>query len=296
MKLLVSVLHEANDVKLLASWHELLEGNKRTFDLIARKNEDGTFRYRDGTCYDADEKGTTIDFKQKGETDTKQQDLSKLIGLYFSRQPDPNMPGRRCEVVDLQGTRLYAKSVAFKDGKFVIQTQCGASISYKGDALAKLDYNAGKLTYLSDIALANVEVKQESRLGGKFTPDFKRDTNSENSGPIRIAGKSYQKGLVIHSITTATFTIEGEYREFRALAGIDDNFDTMGQFQDPVIIRIEGDGKELLKLQVSHKDGPKPINLNIKDVQKLRIIVDTPPENPFTTGGCVDLADAKVSK
>ena len=45
----------------------------------------------------------------------------------------------------------------------------------------------------------------------------------------------------MHSRTEVTFDLEGEYREFKAVLGIDDNV-TQGS-EDPVIVRIEGDGK-----------------------------------------------------
>ena len=48
--------------------------------------------------------------------------------------------------------------------------------------------------------------------------------------------------------------------------------------------------------EVTVKGGAIPVNLNIKDVNKLRIIVDKPADSVLALGSCVDLADAKVSK
>ena len=173
-----------------------------------------------------------------------------------------------------------------------VETQCGAKVAFAPEALARLDYSKGKLTFLSEMELGRVKLEQVARQGR--TPEFRRNRNPDNTGDIRVAGQKYDKGLVMHSRTVVTFDLEGEYREFKTVLGIDDNV-TQGS-EEPVIVRIEGDGNELKTYEVTRKAGAVTINLNIKDVQKLRIIVDNTPENILGLGSIVDLADAKVSK
>jgi hypothetical protein len=292
MTLLGTVMHEANDVKLVAAWKDLLGTTKRSFDVLVRKKDSGSLGYLEGTFYDASDDGKTIDFKPKDKDDKTPVAVEKVHGIIFSRVPDPNMPGRLCEVLDTQGARLFAKSAALKDGKVTVETQCGAKVAFAPEALARLDYSKGKLTYLSEMALAQVKVVQVSQQGR--TPEFRRNRNPDNTGDIRVAGQKYDKGLVMHSRTEATFDLGGDYREFKAVLGIDDNV-TQGS-EEPVLVRVEGDGNELKTFEVTRKAGAISVNLNIKDVQKLRIIVDKSPENILGLGSIVDLADAKVSK
>ncbi len=289
MRLLSSVMKEANDVKLAAAWKELLGGSKRAYDALVIKKQSGSLGFGEGTFYDASADGKTIAFKRQGSDNKDNFSLEKIHGMVFSRQPDPNMPSRHCEVLDVQGARLFAKSVVLKDGKIVVETQSGARIEYTPDALAKLDYSKGKLTYLSQMDLARVKLVQVPYLN---SPEFKRDRNVDG-GELRLAGKKYETGLGMHARTEVTFDLEGEYREFKAVAGIDDNV-SQGD-GSPVMVRIEGDGKELLTLSLTRKDGAKPIGLNIKDVQKLRVIVDKSPDS-LGIGSHMDLADARVSK
>jgi NPCBM/NEW2 domain len=292
MTLLGSIMREANDVKMIAAWKELLGTTKRPRDVLVIKKDSGALNYFEGTFYDASADGKTIEFQVK-DTDAKRPFvIEKVHGLVFSRVPDPNMPARLCEVLDAQGAKLFAKSAALKDGKLVVETQCGAKVAFAPEALARLDYSKGKLTFLSEVDLARVKLVQVARQGR--TPEFRRDRNPDNTGDIRVAGQKYDKGLVMHSRTEVTFDLEGEYREFKAVLGIDDNV-TQGS-EEPVIVRIEGDGTELKTYEVTRKGGAQTINLNIKDVQKLRIIVDNTPENILGLGSIVDLADAKVSK
>jgi hypothetical protein len=291
MTLLSSVMHEADDVKLVAAWKDLLGGKKHAYDVLVFKRQSGALGSSEGTFYDASDDGKTIDFKRK---DKEKEPLAtdRIHGMLFVRPPDPNMPGRLCEALDLQGNRLFARSVVLKDGKFVVDTQCGAHVEYPADALARLDYSKGKLTYLSDMELSKIKLVQVAYLQSGV-PEFKRDRNIDNTSEIRIAGTKHPKGLAMHARTELTIDLEGEYREFKAVAGLDDN---VSQGDDaPVLLRVEGDGKELLALSVTRKDGAKPISLNIKDVQKLRIVVDKSPDS-LGLGSYLDLGDAKVSK
>jgi hypothetical protein len=291
MALLASVMHDANDVKVVAEWKELLGSAKRPYDEVVSRRE-GKLFHSAGTLYDASDDGKTIEFKPQGKDDKIRVAAENIRGLVFSRQPDPNMPSRLCEVLDTQGAKLYAKSAVLKDGKVTVETQCGAKVTFEPEALARLDYSKGKLTFLSEMELARVKLVQVARQGR--TPEFRRDRNPDNTGDIRVAGKQYDKGLVMHSRTEVTFDLGGEYREFKAVLGIDDNV-TQGS-EEPVIVRIEGDGTELKTYDVTRKSGAIAVSLNIKDVQKLRIIVDNTPENILGLGSIVDVADAKVSK
>jgi hypothetical protein len=63
-----------------------------------------------------------------------------------------------------------------------------------------------------------------------------------------------------------------------------------------VLLRIEGDGKELYTRTFNRKTDkvPVPITLNIKDVQRLRLVVSSGDGSDL--GRHVHLGNAKVSK
>jgi hypothetical protein len=112
-----------------------------------------------------------------------------------------------------------------------------------------------------------------------------------NQKPITLGRKTYTKGLAIHARTEITFDLDGEYREFKSIFGIDDN--VPGR-DDGTIVKVLGDGKELASMTVTRKEKPFEKTLNVKDVQKLTIIVASP--DLLDLGRHVDLADARVSK
>jgi hypothetical protein len=272
------------------SWKELFGGKKKAYDILVAKVKD-SLQWKEGTLYDATADGKSLNFTYTDGT-KKVIPAEEVHGMILNRPPDPNMPSRRCEVTDTQGAKLFAKSVALKGEKLVVETQCGAKVEYALDAVARLDYSKGKLTYLSDIELARVKVDHRGKLLQELP---KRDTNLDGQGAkIKIAGTTYPKGLALRDYTAMTFDLDGEYREFKAVVGVDDNVDQGNPA--PVVLKIEGDGKELLTLSITRKDGAKPVALNIKDVSKLKIIVSASDENRFGLGSHLDIADAQVSK
>ena len=112
------------------------------------------------------------------------------------------------------------------------------------------------------------------------------------------------KGLTLVPEVELTYDLKGDYREFSAVVGIDDESKGEGE----VTLIIEGDGKELTSIPIVYrtektKTGeprkpPKPfkvVRLNIKDVQKLKVILRPRDElNGLSIN--VSLGNAKVNK
>ena len=296
---LKTVQKEANDVAIIASWKQRMETiGKPTHDILFVKAADGKLQPLEGTFYDANDEGDKIEFLTKddqeaGKTEKKLAALEKIVGMSFRRPAVPFPKELLCRVSDTQGSTLMTSSVELKDGKFNVATVSGATADLPAALVAKLDYSKGKFVYLSDYNIAQMRVVEKGAMNDpKMLFPFKRDINLEGTGPIMIASKSFAKGLSVHSYTDFTFELDGAYREFKAVVGVDDNIKQA--FDAPTKIRIEGDGKELATIEVTRKDGAKPIFLNVLDVQRLRIIVSG--EKLFGISSHVALGDALVTK
>jgi len=175
-----------------------------------------------------------------------------------------------------------------------VTTPAGARIDISQEFLTRLDYTLDKVAFLS--RLEPNKVVQRSNFD--FVDIYRRDKNLDN-GPLRVYGESFTIGLALHAHTELEYDLKGDYREFHALAGIDQSVGGVG---GPVVLVIEGviDGetKELYKKTFTRKD-PKDkkegaIDVNIKDVQKLRLVVRT--GDLFDNGKHLDLVNAKVQK
>jgi hypothetical protein len=151
--------------------------------------------------------------------------------------------------------------------------------------LQKFDLTLGKLAYLSDLEPTRVE--ETPILADLY--HYRRDKNLEG-GPLSVGRKIYAKGLALHSKAILEYDVAG-YSNFRCVLGLDDAMAGSAH----AVVKIEGDGKELLATTVSSRDNkPQDVSLPIKGVQKLRLIVDYGED--LDLGDHVDFADARIIK
>ncbi|HWG44603.1 MAG TPA: NPCBM/NEW2 domain-containing protein [Gemmataceae bacterium] len=290
---LANLLIHAGDEKYRKDWKERL-AKKRRRDVIAILDE-GTVNPVEGTLGLADENGKTIEFQlTSGKKRAIPLSNPNLHGFIFQRELDPQAPPVLCKLTDNHQDFIMASAVARTPTGLSVTTPAGARIEVALDLVARLDYTLDKLAYLS--RLEPVKVVQTSNFD--FIDTYRRDKNLDN-GPLRLYDESYALGLALHAHTELEYDLKGDYREFHALAGIDQ---AVGGVGGPVVLVIEGviDGqaKELYKKTFTRKDSRVKsegvVNLNIKDVQKLRIIVRS--GDMFDNGKHLDLVNAKVQK
>ncbi|HTU23338.1 MAG TPA: NPCBM/NEW2 domain-containing protein [Gemmataceae bacterium] len=286
-----NILNNAQEEKYRKDWVERVS-RKRRRDAAVRIVGD-TINSYEGTFGDADAEGKSIEFQTAtGKKGTLR--FSGLHGLIFQRELDPQAPPLLCKLYDSYHDFIMVSSVVRTPAGLSVKTPSGAQLDIAQDLLTRLDYTLDKIAFLS--RLEPSKVVQTSNFD--FVDTYRRDKNLDN-GPLRLYGKSYTMGLALHAHTELEYDLRGDYREFHAVAGIDQSVGGLG---GPVVLVIEGviDGatKELYKKTFTRqnakdeKDGL--INLTIKDVQKLRIIVRT--GDMFDNGKHLDLVNAKVQK
>jgi hypothetical protein len=192
-------------------------------------------------------------------------------------------------VFDNAGNMVTARSVQLDGEKVVVESVAGATVTYPTmkDVL-RLDFSKGKLTYLSDID----PIERDETSTEDLVFPYRRDQNLYG-GTLRLKGTIYSKGLSLHSRTALTFDIGGDYREFRAILGVDDVVRTEGGMPVHAIVTIEADGRQLFQGDVQSKDDPKPLALDVQGVRRIRITVSSPT---LDLGNQVNLCDARVTK
>lgn len=278
------ILREANDAKGRDDWRRLLakQGNR---DLLAVKKSD-VLNGLEGTLGEADEKGETIGFELASGKKVRVA-MDKVHGLSFYRKLELNEETPAlCKVIDTLQDVLTAGTIAEGEKSYTVTTVAGARVEFPKDRIARLDFSKGRLAYLSD--LEPVKKVEKADLGG--INYYRRDKNL-NDEPLCLAGKIYPKGLALQAYTELVYDIGGEYREFKAVLGVDDKVGGDSQ----VKFTIEGDNRVLYTGVISRQDPkPTPLAVDVRNVKQLRIVVVS--VNPLGLGNHVDVADARVSK
>ncbi len=281
MEAVVTVLRDAQDGALKSQFDKLKKTNKRTSRIYAKGA--GGLNPIPGALGAVDEAKQTIKFRPEGK-DEIELSLEKLQALQFA-VIDVKADAPLCVVIDLDGNRLVASKLSYDAGQASVTTPYGHKVALENKLLAKLDFNFGRLTFLSDM---DAKIPDSVLLGG-FSP-VRKDANLDGN-PIMLQDKKYDKGLSMYAGAQIEFALSGKYKKLSAVLGVDSRIAEEGQGE--VTLKIYCDNEEKLSQKVS-TTAPTPISLNIEDVFLLRIVV---VGSNFTNySGHATLANAQVSQ
>ncbi len=280
----LTILRQAGTARSGADWKQLLERrSNRDMVVVARG---GRLDALEGTIGAGNEAGNAFTFTLANGRDVPIK-LNRIQGLIFSQPPQGNVAATICKITDRYHNLYYVQDLLIKDANISFTTVTGVKVTVpRLDELALLDFSQGKLTFLSDLE----PTRLEEVVMTEFAVSYRRDTNLDGTGPLRMQGQEYTKGLAIHPRTVLEYNLGGDYKEFKTVIGVDDTNRT----EVGVRVTFDGDGRQLFQLEVKREDPPQPVTLNIKDIQRLRLTVES--LTPLDLGNQVNLADAKVSK
>jgi len=92
-----------------------------------------------------------------------------------------------------------------------------------------------------------------------------------NNRPLKLDGKTYTRGLAVHSRCVLTYDLGGEFASFRAILGFDEEAGDRGR----VVCRVIVDDKELFaKPDFRASEKPVPVEVPVKGAKQLRLEVD----------------------
>jgi hypothetical protein len=219
----------------------------------------------------------------------------KVFGVLVCQAAARNLPEPICHLVEGNGSTWVAHTIGLDGEQVEWTTPLGVAVKRPLGELAKIDFSQGKIVYLSDLKPESVEWTPYIAAGKPMASwsEFFRPRNDQSlrSGPLELGGKSYKKGLALHSRTTMVYRLPGRFHRFKAMAGIDDRFRPRGN----VRLLIRGDDQVLAKLTVSGTDEqPQPIDVDLSGVRRLTILADFGDD--LDVAGHLDLCEARIVK
>ncbi|MGE3807316.1 MAG: NPCBM/NEW2 domain-containing protein [Gemmataceae bacterium] len=286
---IVYMVRDAHDSDLYKKFREFVSGQGSRDIFVA--NSAGTLQPLEGTL-----RSSAMNDKIHFTTQTGSEvdlPLERVHGLVFLRKREAVSEKTLFKLHDTARNVLVVEKSEKTAAGFKVTTVCGAVAEFPLDQLAKLDFNKGQLTYLSNIRENDfmpklLKVVEKSSLGG--VDHYRRDKNLDG-GKIRLQNKPYDKGLSMHAYTELVYEIGGDFKEFKAVMGIDDQVGG----DSHVKVTVEGDDQELFSAELSRQDRKTiPIAINITGKKKLRIVVRS--VNLIDLGDHVTLAEARLTK
>ena len=129
-----------------------------------------------------------------------------------------------------------------------------------------LQPRGGRAVYLSDLKPAGYRHVPFLDLSWQYSVD-----RNLSGAPLRAAGRTYLKGIGMHSASRLTYLTEGRYGRFDAELAVDDA--TAGQ--GSVRFRVFVDGKpKFTSDTLRGSDPPVPISIDISGSNRLDLVVD----------------------
>ncbi|CAN5283108.1 hypothetical protein BH11PLA2_BH11PLA2_35200 [soil metagenome] len=280
------VVRNANDTKTREDWQKLLKSRGKR-DLFVIKQND-LLSPVPGTILTGDVAGTGVEFERETDSQKVNFKLTRATGgLVFNQPPRGVIPPTLCRLSDTLGNVLTVQSLGVVNKEVVVKTVSGATFTYPSiAAIAKLDFSTGNVAYLSDMEPI---VNAPMAAPGEPAWSYLKDKTPDGPG-FKLAGTAYARGLWIAPDVTLVYKLNADYREFKAILGVDDGIPVA---TSAVKLTIEADGKVVFSEVIVRKEKPKELTLDVKNVKLLKIIVE--PEGLFL-GNQIDLAEARLQK
>ena len=230
----------------------------------------------------------TVTFLLNGSEIPLPRGRANFIGLIFRATPVDAKP--RAVVKPHVGGELRAAQLsADASGALAVTLIDGPTLTLPAAGVAAVDFASGSATPLSELPTRE---PSETTLGWADDPwPVGRDRNLEGE-PIRIAGRSFERGLVLHAPAELTWKLPKGTARLRATAGIEDARRSLGVGE--VTLTISGDGRELFSGRLTHADEPVELDVDLTGVRTLAVAVGV-GDDPFA-GDHLALGNARITR
>jgi hypothetical protein len=193
--------------------------------------------------------------------------LERIQGIVFAGPAEsPAWKGPYQVFRMASGDTLSAAWLTQSDKALQVKSAWGKEIDLPRQAVVEIAGKNTKMVNLSELTPLAVE---QTPYFDRLMP-WVRD-KSWNDRPLKLDGKTYGRGLALHSRCVLTYDLAGEFVSFRAVLGIDDEAGERGHASCKIIV----DGQDVFtQPQLRAGQKPVPVEVAVKGAQQLKIEVD----------------------
>lgn len=242
-------------------------GGSRKRDVFAMRS--GSFVH--GALSDVDGAKGILRYQQDGKD--QQLELGRVSAIAFNtelarlRRPK----GQYYLVTFADGSRLSATQASFDGNTWSLQTPFKQQLRLPAADVVSVDVEQGRVTWLSE--LKPKDYQYQSFDGERI--EWARD-RCVSGQPLRLKFKegesTYDRGVGLHADCSITYTLDGRYSRFEAIAGLDAVSGVKGDAMTSIFV----DGKEIElpnKGKLALTGGPIPVSVDVKKAKELRMVV-----------------------
>jgi hypothetical protein len=198
---------------------------------------------------------------------TRSLPLKQVEGLVLATRREPESARGLRPTFSLAGGLVVSGLwKEFTPETWKVETAWGQTLNLPAAEVQRVRFRGGEMTYLSDLEPSKVE---ETPFFGRRA-SWRKDVNLAG-GPLKMDGRTYERGLAVHSRSSLTYDLDGQYSTFEATVGFDESAKGLGR----VDCRVFADDKELYANHDLRADAPPvKLALPVAKAQHLRLVVD----------------------
>jgi hypothetical protein len=289
-ELVHSVRFKQQSHEIAAQWERILKTPAQADLIVIREGQ--SIDYLEGVLGDVT--ADRVDFTLDGEKVPVKPARVDGVVYYHSRAAGANgTEGAACIINDSNGSSIGARSLSLVGDRLRIITPGGVEVALPVSKVTTVEFPA---QYLSQFKPESIAFTQHVRSNSAVLPLVDRRyrprvDRSLEGGPLQLGGRSYSRGLALHSRTEITYLLPESFARFTALAGIDDRARPSGN----VRLVISADERVLFDRILTGGEEPLPIAVEIGGANRLRILVDFGGDGT-DSGDHLDLVDARLFK
>jgi NPCBM/NEW2 domain len=221
---------------------------------------------------------------------TVEVDLGQVSALALAVSGNPKKPRTsRARVILADGSRLAPCGLSTDRGMLIAATLFGASLRLPLEEVVAIYPTHSGVTALADLEPSDY---QYTPYFGEGTLLYRRNASAAGND-ILLAASTYDTGLGMRSQSRLTYRLNGDYRWFRALVGMDDRTGREGTARISVLV----DGKRADlggDPELTAQNGPRSVRVDVRGARSLVLLVDYGRRG--NVQGQVDWADAVLIK
>jgi hypothetical protein len=252
--------------EVVSQWEQLVANDVRADCVVIR--EGAALDYLEGVLGDfgAESFAFTLD----GELLSVKRPKAEGLIYFHARRTPPDPP--LCTVTDTSGSKLLVAAVSVSNDTMQLRTTGGVELSLPTAHVVAVEFPA---QYLSGFKPESIEFTPRVPSSAALSPTVAqfyrpRFDRALEPGPLRLGGREYSRGLALRSRTEISFLLNEPFSKFTAVAGLEDRVRPAGS----VRLVIRGDDRVLFDRELSGRDEPVPIALDVTGVVRLKILVD----------------------
>ena len=283
------------------AWDALIADRPESGDALVIKR-DSALDWLEGVVSGIDAESVQFRYEDR-DVSVKQ---SRIVGFLLYHASGRKLEDSMGRVDGRDGSRLMIRAMTIREGQIELVSVCGATVQWRLDQVAAIDFSSGKTRFLTEFKPTFVDwqplmasAAELQYLKKLSLPRFDRGFGNrplsllvdDPEGNKYRQTREFKRGIAIRGGSKLVYNVAGQYQTLQSMVGFPPNTNSNGN----VLLRISGDGKALWEKVLTNRTPVlESIEIDIQNVERLTI--ETEYADGRAIGDVLHLCDIKVSK